>query len=97
MNTARGTRPDTPLPAQGFDFIEVPDMVGSEPVMPSISPMTEEATEEADTGEEPEDSGNHCIICGVDMGYCNPRQLCYKTYCIQELYSLASPKNDKNM
>lgn len=27
-----------------------------------------------------EDS-NYCISCGVDMGYCNPRQYCCKTYC----------------
>ena len=24
---------------------------------------------------------NRCIYCKVDMGECNPRQLCYKTYC----------------
>lgn len=24
---------------------------------------------------------NLCIECGVDMGECNPRQLCRKTYC----------------
>jgi hypothetical protein len=24
---------------------------------------------------------NRCVECGVDMGYCNPRQLCSKTYC----------------
>lgn len=23
----------------------------------------------------------HCTICGIDMGLCNPRQLCRKTYC----------------
>jgi hypothetical protein len=23
----------------------------------------------------------HCIECGIDMGLCNPRQLCKKTYC----------------
>ncbi len=23
----------------------------------------------------------HCIECGIDMGPCNPRQLCKKTYC----------------
>ena len=26
-------------------------------------------------------SKNYCIICGVDIGDCNPRQLCCKTYC----------------
>jgi hypothetical protein len=24
---------------------------------------------------------NRCIVCGVDMGIHNPRQLCRKTYC----------------
>ena len=23
----------------------------------------------------------HCLECGIDMGRCNPRQLCGKTYC----------------
>lgn len=27
---------------------------------------------------------NRCIVCGVDMGDCNPRQLCCKTYCPME-------------
>ena len=24
---------------------------------------------------------NYCVGCGVNMGDCNPRQYCYKTYC----------------
>ena len=28
---------------------------------------------------------NLCTVCGVDMGDCNPRQLCAKTYCANEL------------
>ncbi len=24
---------------------------------------------------------NRCLGCGVDMGECNPRQYCQKTYC----------------
>jgi len=24
---------------------------------------------------------NKCLECGIDMGRCNPRQLCGKTYC----------------
>lgn len=27
------------------------------------------------------DGKNRCIICKVDMGECNPRQYCCKTYC----------------
>lgn len=23
----------------------------------------------------------HCTECGIDMGYCNPRQLCGKIFC----------------
>jgi len=26
-------------------------------------------------------SDNLCLGCGVDMGECNPRQYCQKTYC----------------
>ena len=28
-----------------------------------------------------QDDMNRCLICGVDMGKDNPRQLCGKTYC----------------
>ena len=24
---------------------------------------------------------NRCLECGIDMGECNPRQLCGKVYC----------------
>jgi hypothetical protein len=24
---------------------------------------------------------NRCVVCGVDMGACNPRQYCMKLYC----------------
>ena len=27
---------------------------------------------------------NLCVICGVDMGDCNPRQLCGKTRCYED-------------
>lgn len=30
------------------------------------------------------DGKNRCIICKVDMGECNPRQYCRKTYCENE-------------
>lgn len=30
---------------------------------------------------------NLCISCGIDMGDCNPRQLCGKTYCLYEPFS----------
>ena len=29
-------------------------------------------------------SMNKCIVCGIDMGECNPRQYCCKTYCPAE-------------
>ena len=28
-----------------------------------------------------EENVNRCVICGIDMGVNNPRQLCRKTYC----------------
>ena len=28
----------------------------------------------------------HCIECGKDMGFMNPRQLCNKTYCGNSLF-----------
>ena len=27
---------------------------------------------------------NKCISCGIDMGACNPRQLCGKTFCYND-------------
>jgi hypothetical protein len=27
---------------------------------------------------------NKCLACGIDMGDCNPRQYCGKTYCYLE-------------
>ncbi len=36
---------------------------------------------EATTEEDSE--ANYCILCGVDMGPQNPRQLCRKTYCLR--------------
>jgi hypothetical protein len=30
------------------------------------------------------DDKNRCLECGVNMGDCNPRQLCRKTYCPYE-------------
>ena len=30
---------------------------------------------------------NLCVECGIDMGYCNPRQYCGKTYCMYSKYS----------
>lgn len=29
-------------------------------------------------------SGNFCLVCGINMGDGNPRQLCRKTYCPDE-------------
>ena len=33
--------------------------------------------------EEPIEK-NFCVICNIDMGPLNPRQLCGKTYCMNE-------------
>ena len=32
-----------------------------------------------------EESKNRCIICNIDMGDCNPRQLCGKWCCENEI------------
>ena len=44
---------------------------------PTLTAVTE-AAEEGDTMK------NLCVICGVNMGECNPRQLCGKTRCYEE-------------
>ena len=33
------------------------------------------------------DIKNLCVECGIDMGYCNPRQYCGKTYCMYNKYN----------
>ena len=33
------------------------------------------------------DIKNLCVECEVDMGYCNPRQYCGKTYCLYNKYN----------
>jgi hypothetical protein len=34
----------------------------------------------------PYDGINRCLECGIDLGECNPRQLCGKTYCENIIY-----------
>ena len=37
---------------------------------------------------------NRCVVCGVDMGSCNPRQYCMKLYCpLQIEHSLPPDHN----
>lgn len=38
---------------------------------------------------------NRCLICGVDMGDCNPRQLCGKWRCLDEDVYTESPNTPK--
>jgi hypothetical protein len=40
-----------------------------------------------------------CIVCGVDMGPQNPRQLCNKTYCPEQLeqYEKSIEQNEKKL
>jgi hypothetical protein len=41
---------------------------------------------------------NRCVVCGVDMGSCNPRQLCCKTYCPMEIINkIEKQKKKKNV
>ena len=35
-------------------------------------------------GYNPDTESWHCMTCGIDMGKCNPRQLCRKWYCENE-------------
>jgi hypothetical protein len=42
-----------------------------------------------------EESTNKCIICGIDLGACNSRQLCCKTYCPKEFEYLEDIQIDK--
>lgn len=37
-------------------------------------------------GNEEYEYKNLCIICGIDIGPQNPRQLCCKTYCINDFF-----------
>lgn len=39
---------------------------------------------------------NRCIGCGVDMGECNPRQYCCKTYCPEEQFRLQYEMEDEH-
>lgn len=39
------------------------------------------------------DGINRCVICGVDLGECNPRQYCCKTYCP---FEIDQDENDNN-
>jgi hypothetical protein len=46
--------------------------------MDNFEKMQEERIKEYEKSE----IKNLCIGCGIDMGYCNPRQYCGKTYCM---------------
>ena len=43
-----------------------------------------ENTDSSDSDYSEDEIRNECVICGVDMGRRNPRQLCCKTYCPKE-------------
>jgi|UniRef100_A0A6C0BJT3 hypothetical protein len=38
------------------------------------------------------DEMNRCIECGVDLGLMNPRQLCGKTYCLNQFWTSPQPE-----
>ncbi len=42
------------------------------------------SVENTDSSDSEDEIRNECVICGVDMGRRNPRQLCCKTYCPKE-------------
>ena len=39
-------------------------------------------------------SPNQCLLCNTDLGECNPRQLCRKTYCESLHYFPISSKDN---
>jgi hypothetical protein len=43
-----------------------------------------------------DDITNRCLGCGVDMGECNPRQYCCKTYCPYEVVQNNIIHNNEN-
>jgi hypothetical protein len=43
--------------------------------------------------EDTYDDKNRCIVCKADLGDCNPRQYCRKTYC--ENADVIEEKDDK--
>lgn len=40
------------------------------------------------------DEQNLCTVCGIDMGPQNPRQLCGKIYCMNELSSSENTEDE---
>lgn len=38
---------------------------------------------------------NLCIECGIDLGYMNPRQLCGKIFCYNNIEELSDNKINK--
>ncbi len=55
--------------------------------------LASDSDSESDSDAEAEEDVNPCQICGVDMGACNPRQLCGKTFC-HRLSGVLSLGND---
>ena len=46
-------------------------------------------------GYDEENDTWRCVGCGIDMGSCNPRQYCCKTYCPKEYISDDEPEENK--
>jgi hypothetical protein len=51
---------------------------------------------QTDIKEENKEEDNRCMICGIDMGSCNPRQLCCKTYCPNEFEIEQEDEDDEH-
>ena len=52
-----------------------------------------ESLMDSENQSESEEEKNLCISCGIDMGSCNPRQYCRKTYCPMEWTDSDSDNN----
>lgn len=53
-----------------------------------INPLLpfEEMKKQINSSIKRDEDTNYCTICGIDLGECNPRQYCEKTFCPYELF-----------
>jgi hypothetical protein len=49
-----------------------------------FNPIEKNKSTTNDNEEEIRCLANFCVSCGINLGDCNPRQYCYKTYCLFE-------------
>lgn len=75
MNTRRRITPNTvPRPTVSWSPLEVTEEE-------FVSEFLQRQADAGVSRKRKAASTNYCTVCFVDMGACNPRQLCRKTYC----------------